>query len=645
MTVELRTIEEQRATAERRSSKTGTLLPLACSGLISGLWVTLAFVHTTNFFVRALSVTFASLLFALGYASVPAIASVWAKRTTNIYTLRLQLARCSLASIIFALYLPEYVARVQPPMLRSFFLLAIVGGLWLCLSANVISQQRNIRVKKNTVNIIGAGIVVLLFAIVTWLAIRKYMVFGYVGQDLAYFAQILHTTLHGHLFWGNLLQDVLYTKPVSTDFAGHNSPVMFLFLPFYAVFSSPITLIVLRNIAIFACVIPIFLLARLRTSSPVAWVWALAFLATPTILYQTTFDFYPLSFAALPILCAIYFYATKQYPAFCIALASSLLIREDLVFFVFGMGLLALVHRRRMPWFATPLIGAMVWAIISFLIIIPTSLHGASFVTDACFYHLGTTRAQMIHSVVFHPTQNVLLHNNIVYLKTLLTPAGLLFPAGSLVALLSLPYLAINLLAGGGPCITNVIYAQYSLVPATLLFASSLLVLTRRFPTTLGRLGNLGLRGNLPAALLIFTLAVAGIIFTTDREQIDEFHQAVWVNEARHVLSLIPVDSSVAAPRYMLPHLANRDCLYQTHRLQQYHTPVYEYLILDTNWSNINASSVYQTSYEALLANSAINPNLQLIYESPRYRVYRNAHEHGVSCFNITSSDGTLRHE
>ena len=633
MATELQTMEEQQTQTEQRSPGKGTLLPLLCSSLISGLWATRAFAPTPHLASRLLFVALASIIFAAVYASFVVIARKRDVPASTAFALRQQLVRCSFASVIFALYLPEYVARVQPPVLRSILLLTIVVGLWLCLSVDVIRRHRSISISDRTANMLGAAAVVILFALATALAIQKYLVFGYVGQDLAYFGQILHTTLHGHLFWGNLLQDVLYTKPVTTDFAGHNSPVMFLFLPFYAVFPSPITLIVLRNLAIFACVIPILGLARLRTSSPAAWLWALTFLATPTIFYQTTFDFYPLSFVALPVLCAFYFYTTRQYKAFCIALLCSLLVREDLVFFVFGMGLLALVHRRGMRWSVPSLIGATVWAVASFLIIIPTALHGASFVTDACFCHLGTTRAQMIHSVVFHPTQNVLSHNNIVYLKTLLTPSGLILSWGSLLALLATPYLAINLLAGGGACITNVIYAQYSLVPATILFLGSLLVLTRQSPTTLTRLGRLGLRGNMPAAMLVLSLATAGVVFTTDREQVNNFRQTVWTSEARHVLSLIPAHASVAAPRYMLPHLANHDCLYQTHRLWQYHTPAYEYLILDTNWSDINAASTYQAQYEALLAKSASNPGLQLIYDSPRYRVYRNPSEHGVSCF------------
>lgn len=639
MATELQTMEEQQTQAKQRCPDKGTLFRLLCSSLISGLWATRAFAPNPRFTSRLLFAVLASIIFAIGYASFALIARRWEVPASTAPLLRQQLVRCSLASVIFALYLPEYLARVQPPLLRSLLLLAIVAGLWLCLSAGVILRHRKLSISERVANILGIATVVILFAATTALAIRKYLVFGYVGQDLAYFAQILHTTLHGHLFWGNLLQDVLYTKPVTTDFAGHNSPVMFLFLPFYAVFPSPITLIVLRNIAIFACVIPIFRLARLHISSPAAWLWALAFLATPTVFYQTTFDFYPLSFAALPVLCAFYFYATREYAAFCIALVSSLLVREDLVFFVFGMGLLALVHRREMRWTAAPIIAAIIWAVVSFLLIIPTALHGASFVTDACFCHLGTTRAQMIHSVVFHPTQNVLSHNNIVYLKTLLTPSGLILSWGSLLALLATPYLAINLLAGGGACITNVIYAQYSLVPATILFLGSLLVLTRQSPTALNRLGHLGLRGQMPAALLVLSLATAGVVFTTDRAQVNDFRQTIWIGEARHILSLIPPDASVAAPRYMLPHFANHDCLYQTHRLSQYHTPIYEYLILDTDWSDINAASTYQAKYEALLTDSASNPALQLIYTSPRYRVYRNPREHGISCFTAPPSN------
>ena len=467
----------------------------------------------------------------------------------------------------------------------------------------------------------------------TAIAIRKYMVFGYVGQDLAYFGQIMHTTLHGHLFWGNLLQDLIYSRPVTTDFAGHNSPLMLLLLPFYAIFHTPVTLLVLRNVALLGCALPVFLLARRSASPSTAWLWAGAFLLTPAIFGQATFDFYPLSLVALPLLFSLYFYVEQRYLGFVIALAATLLVREDLVFFAFGMGLLALLHRRSLKWSLLPLGAAAVWAVLSFRVVIPAALHGATFVTDACFAHLGHGPAEMARNITLHPGRNLLVRDNVVYVKTLLTPPGLLLPFGSPISLLSFPYIAINLLAGAGPCITTVIAAQYSVIPATLLFTGSLLTVTgvsRR--GLLASVAQLGLRDPGAAPLLLIALSCGSLILLTGRPEFASVREQSWGSEARHVLTLIPPGASVAAPRYLLPHLANRDCLYQTHRLPQYHNAHYEYLIIDTDWSHINAAESYRTQYEQVGQSAAKDPALDIVYASPQYRVYRDPRQHETTC-------------
>ncbi len=620
-------------------------LPIALSSMIAGVWSDLAFFHHPGRMNGGVAILLALLCFVTCFIAVEVLAGASGKTVQARERLRHQLARASFASIVLVLFLPEYMARVPPPYLRSWLLLTIVLLLWGALSRACILYERapdGPRITDRATHQLAAAGLLSLFTITTTLAVRKYLVFGYVGQDLAYFGQILHTTLHGHLFWGNLLQDLIYSRTVTTDFAGHNSPMMFLFLPFYALFPTPITLLVLRNVVMLGCAFPVFLLARRHASVPIAWLWAAAFLLTPAILYQSFFDFYPLSFVTLPLLFTLFFYLEQRYKAFCVAMLCTLLVREDLVFFVFGLGLLALIRHRSPRWTLVPLAVAAAWAILSFFVVLPAGLHGATFVTDACFSHLGTNARQMLQSVVFHPRENILVRGNIVYLKTLLTATGLFLSCGSLVTLLCLPYVAINLLAGAGPCITTVIFAQYSVVPATLLFAGALLSMERRTPEgRLARFARLGLFSNAVPPLLLIALCCGSLVFVTGKPQVDELRTQPWGNEARHVLSLVPATASVAAPRYMLPHLANRDCLYQAHRLLQYHSAIYEYLILDLEWSHINASDAYRTQYARVIEQAAADPSFETIYSSAEYRVYMNAAAAGRTC--RTTGDTNVR--
>ncbi len=623
--------------------RAGVIMPIVLSAAITAVWVYLAFFrggHSASLGrVRAslllplLALCFACCFLAVGLA-VRRVAGSGRRRSLPS---REWLARCSLASCVLLAFFPEYLAKTPPIALRSILLSILAISLYLVLCAHCRTTARdkagNAASKpERRWNAIGLGGLGILFAIMTTLAIRKYSVFGYVGQDLAYFGQIMYTTVHGHLFWGNLLQDLIYSQPVSTDFAGHNSAIMLLLVPFYALAPHPISLLVLRNLILIACAAPVFAIARRSTSNGVAWLWVAVFLLTPAILYQSVFDFYPLTFVALPLLCTVYFYLERAFGPFCVCLALTLLVREDLVFFVFGMGVLALVARRSRRWVYVPLLAAVVWAALSFRVVLPMALHGATFVTDVCFSHLGHTPGEMLRRVLLHPRENVLVHGNIVYLKTLLTASGIVLSGGSLLSVLALPYVAINLLAGAGRCITTVIFAQYSVIPATLLFVGALLTATSPRRGRLAFLGRLGLPLASAAPLLLLALCLGSLIFVTERTQVEEFRSKPWNAEALRVAAMIPAHASVAAPRYMLPHLADRDCLYQTHRLLEYHTPAYEYLIIDKDWRHINAAADYEQEYGAVARAAAANPRLTLLYSSSLYAVYRDPAAHGRSC-------------
>ncbi len=536
-----------------------------------------------------------------------------------------QLTRCSYASAIFLFFFPEYLGSHGQPYIRSLVLLATVIALYFALVLICTLFAAGVREpSRAAVTAAGCASVSAIFLLTTFLSIRKYEVFGYVGQDLAYFGQIFYTTIHGHLFWGTLLQDLIYSKPVVSDFAGHNSPIMFLLVPFYKLAPSPVTLIVFRNLIMTACAIPVFHIARSFVRESVAWIWALAFLLTPVILYQSVFDFYPLSFAALPILAAAYYYMDHRFPAFLACLVLTLMVREDLVFLVCGIAAIALIQRRSVAWIVVPVLAGIAWGALSFLYVIPHFLAGAHFVTSVCFSHLGRTPAQMAKAVLLHPRQNVLVRSNIVYLKAMFTPAGLFVPLASPVLLLSLPYFAINLLAGAGLCITNVVFAQYSVIPTTTLFLSTIVALGygNRW-SRLRAFARFGLPFQAAVPLSLLALSISGLAFVTGPEQIREFQTKPWNGEALSIVKLIPAEAAVAAPRYMLPHLANRNYLYQTHRLLEYRGARYEYLIVDRDWNRIVASDEYRQEYAEVVARATKDPNLTLIYSSDSYLVYR----------------------
>src|SRR5215471_4579600 len=127
------------------------------------------------------------------------------------------LAFSSSAFLLLAVFLPEYLLG-RPLLARSFILLIFSLALFAMYFAVSLRAERP---ALNSRAPVSAGKVLFLFCVVyfvatSWITLSKLHAFGYVGQDIAYFAQCLYTTLHGHLFYSNMYHDLLYGKPVTS---------------------------------------------------------------------------------------------------------------------------------------------------------------------------------------------------------------------------------------------------------------------------------------------------------------------------------------------------------------------------------------------------------------------------------------------
>lgn len=529
---------------------------------------------------------------------------------------------CFCACCLLAVFLPEYLLGNRPPLVRSLVLLlscALLATAYLAISLRRVPAILS-GLRLNAAASV-AGFSGLYFFVTSFLSVKKLHSFGYVGQDIAYFTQCLYTTLHGHLFYSNLYHDLLYGKPVTSDFAGHNQLVLGLFLPFYALHQSAATLLIVRNAFMALCAWPVYLICRRSLSPGLSALATIAFLLVPAVIYQNFYDFAPLSLAGFPLLFAIYFFLENRFRPFLIASLLTLTVREDLVFAVFGLGLLALWQRRRIRWIGAPCAMALAWAVLSWKIVFPYFLQGATSAVASCFSYLGDTPGQMLRGMLAHP-RALLSHGNLIYMKQLADSFGGVLFLGSPAWALAAPYVAINVLAEGGGCNTAMVYRHYSLIPAVLLFAAFLLTVQRSAARRLERGRD---AYPMQAALVLFVLAAAvcSLVFVTGTQQAEDLHSRGWHDEARAVAAMVPTGASVAAPRYLLPALANRDKLYQSLRLLEYHNPDAEFVILDKDWERISATDQWRGNYDALGRILARSHAYQAVYDSPGYVVYR----------------------
>lgn len=527
-----------------------------------------------------------------------------------------------LSFLLLALFLPEGLLGQPPSHLRAFLLL----GFSLLLFFSVGALVRYFRLESEGPRLVSPRLIVIVFCgiyflLTSWFTLAKLFAFGYVGQDIAYFTQCLYTTLRGHLFYSNMYHDLLYGQPVFTDYAGHNQSVLFFLLPFYAVHKSAATMLIVRNVLVVLCAWPVYLIASRIVSPMVAAIAACAFLVSPAVIYQNLYDFAPLSLAAFPLLFAFYFYLEGRFKPFLVALILTQLVREDLVFIVFGLGALALWQRRSIRWIVVPSAFAIAWAVLTWKIVFPYFLHGATSAVASCFSYLGNSPIEMLRNLAHHPSL-VITRSNLIYLKQTIDSFGGVLFLGNPLCVLSAPYLAINLLGQGGGCNTAMVYRHYSFIPASVLFVS--------FLFSLKALGIfLRARGKDPrlfqGVLILFVLAasLSSTMLVTGETQFDDLKTREWHAEAREVARSIPGNASVAVPRYMLPAVANRDGLYLSLRLLEYHHPDAQYIVLDRDWARMAATEQWKENYYKLWDLLKADPKYSVIYDSQNYVIYK----------------------
>jgi uncharacterized membrane protein len=535
----------------------------------------------------------------------------------------------SSACSLFLFFLPEYLLGNQVLLIRSLILLFLGVALFgACLWEAMRGMEPAVDAFTNKLSR-GARLGLVSFLVAyffgcSWLSLRKLETLGYAGQDLAYFSQIFYTTVHGRLFNSNFYQDLLYTRTVQSDFAGHNSPIQFVFAAFYWLRPNPSTLLIARNAIITLCAWPAYLLARRKFYAKLSAALAVMFVLIPAILFQNVFEFYPFSTAAFFLLFSFYFFERGELGFFLASLIVTLFVREDLVFAVFFFGLLALWQRRGWKWAMSPIVLAIFWAILSWKFVLPHFLQGAPFRSNVCFAQLGSSSAEMIQNVVHHPGTFLFTHNSFIYLKQLMVPYGGILSWASPVAAGSLPYLGINLLGGTGECPTTSLFSQHSVVPTVFLFVGFLWAL-ESLRGLAPRFGVSSRRAAFIVAAFAFTLTLADLAFVTYPEQLEELRKQPFQDEARAVALLIPADAAVAAPRYLCPLLANRMSLYMTDDLLDYHHPDPEYVIIDRDWTRMRRTERWHPIYNRLVVALQAEPGMGVIYSSSNYVVFRRA--------------------
>jgi uncharacterized membrane protein len=518
--------------------------------------------------------------------------------------------------LLLGVFLPEHLSSAGTVIMPHLLPLGLAATCLLVdtLVGATTSAEGWISIHHRAATVL-TGFVILYAVGTTALAILKLHRFGYVGQDIGYFMQCLYTGLHGELFASNQYHDLLYTHTVTSDFAGHNQPVLFLLLPIYWIYPHAETLFIFRNLCMAISAYPAYQLARYRLHPFPALALTMAFLLAPSVLFQGFYDYAPLSLAAMPLLFGILFYERRQFGPYLASLLLCLFVREDLALVVLGLAIVALVTRRERKWVLVPGLIGLSWCWITWAVVLPHFQQGAVSAVESCFSYLGNGPGAMLHSILVHPRQ-FMTHKAMVYSKQLLTPFGLVLPFASPVSLVAFPLYLINVLGDPG-CNSAIVFRHYSLIPSILLLPGVILAVRfiathRKIPVRVGTV-----------ALAVLLASIGTTALSVGPTEIGWWRSAPWHQEAGRIAAQLPAAVKVAVPRYMLPFTANREKVYQTLRLLDYHHPDAEMVVIDRNDQRMGVTATWQDHYQNLLEQLKDARRFQLIYSSPDYQIYR----------------------
>ncbi len=403
----------------------------------------------------------------------------------------------------------------------------------------------------------------IFFGISTAVSYARWANFEYRTFDLAYYVQAAWQLLHGRSAVSILDVPLL---------GNHVEPIVFLFVPFFAVFRHPIVFVALQNVALaLMCPVGYDIARRLGFAKTHALCLAAALLLAPVTGFVALHEFHPEALTA-PFLLLLLRARMRDSVAghwlwFCAVLAC----KENMAFLLVAYCTVgafvewARGFRHVRLFYLWPLLAAAVWFVLCAKVITP-ALNSGNIDYLALYNALGSSPGEILRHAVTEPSRMLavlsasLRHGNLItgtLLPFLLLP--LLRPRWLLVAA---PILLQHLLSWRPSEWT--IYFHYAAPLIPIFWFASIEALTRlRY-----------WRSSFPvpsyAAPLMVVACLAGQWMLGPAGEISRAAESWRANasvrsEKNRLLARIPPAASIIAPLPYLSHLAQRGHCYSLH--------------------------------------------------------------------------------
>ncbi len=453
----------------------------------------------------------------------------------------------------------------------------------------------------------GIYLVVLFFILLySMISLLKHMNFQSHGWDLGIFDQ--------HVWQLSRFEFGFNTvRMVPSLWGDHFHPIFFLVVPAYWIWSDARMLLIYQAVVVALGAIPIYYVVRRNfQSSLCAMCLALTYLLFWGTMELIFFDFHTEAFLGTFLALAYFFIDRENWVGYLLTLPFLLWVKETTAFLVFFLGLYVIIFRRR--WFAgsaTCVISAGWFYAVTRQIMPPLAASGNYFYFKY-YSHMGDNWIEVFKYLATHPWDGIkqffVPYHKAKLLFFILAPF-LLLPLIGGFSIVAIPALLERLLSNYYPHWE--ILRHYNAIFAPI-FIFALIDAIPRLHRWLARRGRFLDYRRMALAVCVVIL-LAQIPFTFSRSAKTLFNPWFYHLDPRmertgyDIISMIPRDASVCAQDPIVPHMSQREHIYQFDG----NTYGAEYVVLNK----------FLDCYP--LTNRTLVWEIAKLYRDPRYQAHR----------------------
>ena len=437
---------------------------------------------------------------------------------------------------------------------------------------------RKIKLSKKFYIILGGLVILIPFFILLVISILRYYNYSSPNFDFGIFSHMFYYMKETFIPFSTCERDILLSH-----FAVHFSPILYLILPIYYLFSSPVVLQISQVVILYLGLIPLIKLCNFYKFSYNRKLFViLLYSFYPILSSGTFFDFHENCFVPFLLLFTFYFFEKNSRLVY-LFLILSLIIKEDVFIYLVIFGIYIILSRKRIKQGVNIIIISLLYfSIVSFFM----TKYGLGIMSDRyenlIYNDSGILGA--IKTILFNPGYTLSQifstpsksFDKLIYLGKLFIPVVFLPIITKKVSryILLVPLL-LNLL-------TNYTYmydVNFHYSYGILAFLFYLIILNIKDIKKLER-------------MYIFSFGIMFCLLSYYCFVVPSFKNNVsdYINNKsdykiiRDVLKNIPKSSSVSSSTFYLPYLTNRKELYEVY----YHNNKLDidYVVLDMRYED-----------------------------------------------------------